>query len=74
MRIQLCYSARCRWKDKQWIMLCCDAGAVYTWGQNQDGQLGLGDCQGRATPTLIEDAGLESRNVVKVAFHVSDAD
>ena len=41
---------------------------MYSWGQNQDGQLGLGDCQGRAAPTLIEDAVLESQNVIKVAF------
>ncbi len=55
----------CWCKDAYNVMLCY-AGAVYTWGQNQDGQLGLGDCQGRATPMLIEDAVLESQNVVKV--------
>ena len=43
------------------------AGAVYTWGHNQDGQLGLGHCQGQATPTLVEDKGLESHDVVKVS-------
>ena len=53
--------------------LCCNVGAVYTWGQNQDGQLGLGDCQGRATPTLIEDAALETHNVTQVAFRISSA-
>ena len=53
--------------------LCCNVGAVYTWGQNQDGQLGLGDCQGRATPTLIEDAALETQNVTQVAFRISSA-
>ena len=44
------------------------AGAVYTWGHNQDGQLGLGDYQGQAAPTLVEDKGLESHNVVKVSM------
>ncbi len=46
------------------------AGAVYTWGYNQDGQLGTGDYQGRATPTLVEDRGLESHNVVKVRHKI----
>lgn len=53
------------------MLLGCNAGAVYTWGQNQDGQLGLGDCQGRGTPTLIEDTALETQNVVKVVSHTS---
>ena len=46
---------------------------MYTWGQNQDGQLGLGDCQGRASPMLIEDAALETQNATKVASRISSA-
>ena len=27
---------------------------VWTWGDNEHGQLGLGDCKGRSTPTLLQ--------------------
>lgn len=34
-------------------MALTDAGAVYTWGHNADGQLGLGDTDRRIVPTLV---------------------
>eukprot|EP01083_Nonionella_stella_P032880 90002_1 len=34
--------------------LCIDAnGCVYSWGRNQYGQLGLGDCKDRNTPQIL---------------------
>ncbi len=40
-----------------------DDGTVWTWGENNDGQLGLGDFLGRAAPTRV--TGLD--NVVAIA-------
>ena len=31
--------------------------ALYTWGANGDGQLGLGDCEDRPTPCAVEVGG-----------------
>lgn len=35
---------------------CCidELGQVYSWGKNDGGQLGLGDCDSRILPTAIE--------------------
>lgn len=44
------------------------SGAVYTWGHNADGQLGLGDYDGRAVPTLVEDAVMDQHHAMKVAL------
>ena len=44
-------------------LLAADDGTVYSWGQNQYGQLGLGDTAERLIPTLIP--GLS--NIVAVA-------
>jgi alpha-tubulin suppressor-like RCC1 family protein len=41
---------------------------VYSWGQNQNGQLGLGDVNDRGFPTLVNTL----QNIVQVAsgdFH-----
>ena len=42
------------------IVVTCDT-TVYSWGENEHGQLGLGDVQSRREPTLIE--GLKGRNI-----------
>lgn len=34
--------------------MCTVDGAVYSWGRNEKGQLGLGDTNNRSSPTLIE--------------------
>lgn len=34
-----------------------EAGALYCWGENTEGQLGLGDLEPRATPTRVGDGG-----------------
>ena len=53
------------------IIIRAGPGAVYTWGHNQDGQLGLGDFQGRAEAALVEDTTLEAHHVVKVGASAS---
>uniref|UniRef100_A0ACD5USV1 Uncharacterized protein n=1 Tax=Avena sativa TaxID=4498 RepID=A0ACD5USV1_AVESA len=40
-------------------------GKVFTWGKGADGQLGLGDCDNRSSPTLVE--ALEGRHVQSIA-------
>lgn len=42
-----------------------DEGKVYSWGFNQKGALGLGDCQNRQNPTLVKE--LDPYNIVSVA-------
>lgn len=37
-----------------------DTGALYAWGFNSNGQLGLGDQDERLVPTLVEGLGLET--------------
>jgi alpha-tubulin suppressor-like RCC1 family protein len=44
-----------------------DGGAVYAWGDNSSGQLGLGDQVTRQTPTLVP--GLIAMNVVAGGAH-----
>lgn len=41
------------------------AGAVYAWGWNRDGQLGVGDDRDRAEPTLVEADSLAA-DIIKV--------
>lgn len=41
-----------------------DAGALYGWGQNTSGQLGLGDENNRLTPTVID---IDGKTVVAVS-------
>ena len=45
------------------MMVCCgetfslcitDNGRLFSWGENKEGQLGVGDFKGRAHPTLLE--------------------
>ena len=42
-----------------------ETGAVYAWGRNEKGQLGLGDTKDRKCPTLVE--ALSGYRIVKVA-------
>jgi alpha-tubulin suppressor-like RCC1 family protein len=42
-----------------------DEGAVYAWGRNEKGQLGLGDTKDRRCPTLVN--SLSGHRVVKAA-------
>ena len=43
-----------------------DSGDVYSWGWNQDGQLGLGDDRSRGEPELVSHAQLEDAHVAQV--------
>ncbi|KAK9811274.1 hypothetical protein WJX72_001024 [[Myrmecia] bisecta] len=43
-----------------------DSGAVYAWGWNQDGQLGLGHDYSEEQPQLVESPLLDEAHVVKV--------
>eukprot|EP01083_Nonionella_stella_P184964 673157_1 len=46
--------------------LCIDTnGCVYAWGMNECGQLGLGDCDNRCTPQMLD--VLKSHNALDVA-------
>ena len=45
---------------------CTDSGDVYSWGWNQDGQLGLGDDSSRGEPELLSDAQLEEQCIEQV--------
>jgi alpha-tubulin suppressor-like RCC1 family protein len=47
------------------IFAIADTGAVYSWGRNDKGQLGLGDTKDRKCPTLVE--ALSGYRVVKIA-------
>jgi alpha-tubulin suppressor-like RCC1 family protein len=40
--------------------------AVYSWGWNSEGQLGLGHTRSMRCPTLVEAPVLEDEDVVKV--------
>ena len=43
----------------------CGAGNLFSWGSNQNGQLGLGDCKDRRTPCIVE--ALQGARVAKAA-------
>lgn len=43
-----------------------DSGAVFAWGWNSDGQLGLGHDRNRSQPELLDAAVLEDVDVDKV--------
>ena len=47
------------------IFAITETGAVYSWGRNDKGQLGLGDTKDRKCPTLVE--ALSGYRVVKIA-------
>lgn len=47
------------------LVILSRSGSVYTWGNNEMGQLGLGDCQSRSTPHRVE--ALEGKRVTSVA-------
>lgn len=47
---------------------CTDSGAVFAWGWNSDGQLGLGDDRNRSQPELVAAAMLEDVDVNKVCL------
>ena len=42
-------------------------GAVYTWGRNEKGQLGLGDQKDRRCPTKVTGGGIDGKKVVSAA-------
>jgi alpha-tubulin suppressor-like RCC1 family protein len=42
-----------------------ETGAVYAWGRNEKGQLGLGDTKDRKCPTLVN--ALSGYRIVKAA-------
>jgi alpha-tubulin suppressor-like RCC1 family protein len=44
-----------------------EAGALYTWGRNEYGNLGHGDVRPRARPKLVQ--GLDGIRVVGVSIH-----
>lgn len=44
-----------------------ESGDVYSWGWNSDGQLGLGDDQGRSEPQLVEADLLENVHIDKAS-------
>lgn len=46
---------------------CTDAGDVYAWGCNTDGELGTGGGQSSLKPLLVDDKVLEGEHVVNVA-------
>ena len=45
-----------------------DSGDVYAWGWNSDGQLGLGDDQGRSEPQLVDADLLENVCIDKASL------
>lgn len=49
------------------VLVAGSAGSreVYTWGTNKEGQLGLGDFEDRAEPTLVE--ALQSEQILSLA-------
>ena len=47
------------------IFAVTDEGAVYGWGRNEKGRLGLGDTKDRKCPTLLKD--ISGYKIVKVA-------
>eukprot|EP00884_Botryococcus_braunii_P023427 jgi/Botrbrau1/9769/Bobra.85_1s0017.2 len=46
--------------------VCTESGAVYCWGWNSEGQLGLGHKQSSCLPQLVEEALLDQEHIVKV--------
>ena len=50
---------------------CTDSGDVYSWGWNQDGQLGLGDDSSRGEPELLSDAQLEEQCIEQVRYYAA---
>ncbi len=48
------------------VLLLTDDGRLWMWGDNRRGQLGQGDTQDRATPTVVE--SLVGKRVVQVAL------
>jgi len=48
-----------------------ESGEVYAWGQNDKGQLGLGDREGRLTPTKVP--GLAGIKAVAARYYQSFA-
>merc|ERR1712086_198584 len=49
-----------------YLTLCITAdGSLFGWGDNNNGQLGVGDQEGRAVPTLV--TGLQGKQVVHFA-------
>ncbi|KFM80172.1 putative E3 ubiquitin-protein ligase MYCBP2, partial [Stegodyphus mimosarum] len=49
-------------------VLLCQNGDVYTFGNNQHGQLGLGDFMIRGTPTLLKyPSSLQSSTIIQIA-------
>ena len=35
-------------------VVCIDDGSVFSWGSNDEGQLGVGDCDERDSPCVVE--------------------
>ena len=51
-------------------------GKAYFWGANHKGQLGLGDTQNKARPTLLDSSGVRTETVScgdRFSFLISDA-
>lgn len=47
-------------------MACFSDGSAYSWGLNDEGQLGLGDCELRSSPCLIDSPLLEDLDIIQV--------
>jgi alpha-tubulin suppressor-like RCC1 family protein len=43
--------------------------AVYCWGWNSEGQLGLGHTHNTSLPQLVEDPLLDQEHIIKVPHH-----
>ena len=47
-------------------MLCVSRSSVFAWGDNEDGQLGVGDTKDRVVPTLVIGGSLRAKSVVQI--------
>lgn len=52
-------------------VVCGEAGEVYAFGWNAEGQLGTGDTQTHFQPRLIDSPVLENKHVVQVRKSVT---
>ena len=51
--IQFPYKVKCVSTGSQFAAILCENGTLCTWGENIEGELGLGDNHSRTQPCLV---------------------
>lgn len=51
--VRMPQKVKCVSTGSQFAVMLCDNGVLFSWGENVEGELGLGDCGVRTQPTLV---------------------